>query len=480
MEGREAISFRRVIGLHLHEEVVAKKLFVFLLLGFVLLALVGCWWFVGRSSSDEADGYTLAPVEQGRAAEIISATGVIQPRDVYAVGAEMSGKVVEVRADFNQEVAEGDLLARLDDGPVRERLKQAELGAQEAQAGLRQAEAARDAAAAALRREQERSSEVRLQIDVDVLQHQLKSAQAAVDLQKVKVQEAEAAALHAEEDLRKTEVRAPILATDDTISPSRPSDRAGLGALAPAGAASPGKHTFTILDRLVSVNQIVAPPAAGRLFTLAAGLDRMRIEVQVAEGDVDRIARGQMAEVKGPGADEGPTFPGQVEDMHLTPISEHGAVFYKAVVEVQNQRDPVTRDWRLRPGMTADVDVLVRVHEPVWKMPAAALTFQVEQAIQSEAARAKLARQQTVKNHEWWRPVWILGAGGKPWPIFVRTGGRDARGDLGVQTAEFSEVLEWDPEIELPDPANHAAYPKFIIAAPPAKRSLFTLPKVKL
>ena len=456
---------------------MAKRLLLFLALGFALL-IVGCWWVSGRGSQDEAEGYTTVPVEYGRAADVVSATGPVQPRDVYTVGTELAGKVVEVRADFNQEVEEGELLARLDDEPLHERLKQAELAVQEAQAGCSRPRRRSEAAATAVQREQERSPDVRRQIDVDVARRQLKSAEAAVAMQQVKVQEAEEARRRADADLSKAEIRAPVLA-ENAASAGAPADRGGLGELATAGAAAPHKRTFTILDRAISVNQMVGPPASGRLFTLAGGLDRMQVEVQVAEGDVAKIARDLTADVKGPGGDAGPAFEGRVEDVRLTPISEHGAVFYRAVVGVRNERDAATHEWRLRPGMTADVDVLLRVHDPGWKMPAAALTFQLDPSAQTDAAKAKLARWQSMKDHDQWRPVWVIGADRKPQPIFVRTGGRDAKGQTGVQTAEFSEVLEWDPEFQ-PNPADSNAYPRVIIAAPPPKRSFFSMPKVKL
>jgi HlyD family secretion protein len=167
---------------------VAKRLLVFLVLGFALL-VIGCWWVTSRAAPDPAESYTTVPMEYGRAADIVSATGPVQPRDIYSVGTELSGKVIEVRADFNQEVEEGELLARIDDQPLRERLKMAELSVQEARAGVEQAQAARDAATTAVQREQERSPEVRRQIDIDVAQHQLKTAEAAIALQQVKVQE---------------------------------------------------------------------------------------------------------------------------------------------------------------------------------------------------------------------------------------------------------------------------------------------------
>ena len=454
-----------------------KRLAFFLVLSALLLA-VGCWWVVGRAAPDEEDGYTRVPAEYGRAADVISATGVVQPRDVFTVGSELSGKVVEVRADFNQEVAEGDLLARIDAEPLRERLKQAELSVQEAQAGLQQAQAARDAAQTALQREEERSADVRRQIDVDVATRQVKAAEAAVAMQQVKVQEAEQARRHADDDLRRADIRAPVLAAP--ASAGAPADQAGLGALAPEGTPAPRKRTFTVLDRAVSVNQMVGPPASARLFTLAGGLDHMRVEVQVAEGDVDKVVHGQTADVKGPGDESAPHFAGRVEEVRLTPTGEHGAVFYRAVVDVENQRDAASHDWRLRPGMTADVDVLLRLHDPVWKMPAAALTFQLDPSTQTEAARARLARWQAMKDRDQWRPVWVLGGDRKPRPILVRTDGRNAEGQTGVQTAEYSEVLQWDPEIQPPDAKDANTYPQVIIAAPPPKRSFFTMPKLKL
>lgn len=75
--------------------------------------------------------------------------------------------------------------------------------------------------------------------------------------------------------------------------------------------------------------------------------------------------------------------------------------------------------------------------------------------------------------------MWVLGADRKPWPLFVRTGGRDAQGQTGIQTAEYSEVLEWDPEVRPPSADDEASYPRVVIAAPPPKRSFFTLPKIK-
>ena len=62
----------------------------------------------------------------------------------------------------------------------------------------------------------------------------------------------------------------------------------------------------------------------------------------------------------------------------------------------------------------------------------------------------------------------------------ARTGGRDAKGETGVQSADYTEVLEWDAEVQPIPPRDERAYPQVITAAPPPKPSWFVLPKIKL
>jgi multidrug efflux pump subunit AcrA (membrane-fusion protein) len=314
---------------------------------------------------------------------------------------------------------------------------------------------------------------------VDLAESQLKSAQVAVEAAKVKVLEAEEARHQAELGLKLTVVRAPVLASDEDASTRTaslfPSDRAGVIDGDPGRYRE--KRSFLVLDRKVSLNQQIVPPASMQLFTLAGDLERMQVHTQVAEGDVNKITRGMPVEftVSG-GGDAEPTFQGKVEDIRLTPSSDHGAVYYKVLVEVRNHKNPDTGDWHLRPGQTATVEVLRRVHEKTWKLPAAALSFQPEPAVLTEAAKAKLAHGQNAKDHDLWQPVWMVGADKKPWPVFVRTGGTD-----GIQDVQFTEVLEWDPEVRTRlDPKDSASFPRLIIGMSLGKKSgLFNPPNIK-
>ncbi|HLH28418.1 MAG TPA: HlyD family efflux transporter periplasmic adaptor subunit, partial [Acidimicrobiales bacterium] len=380
---------------------------------------------------------------------------------------------------FNQVVREGDVLLRLDDRMARRKLRQAEIAVDLANVSVKQAEATRDTASKALQRVRDLSPEIRHQTDVDVAENHLRAAEVGVEAARVRVQEAEEARRQAELGLKLLTVRAPVLGPDPSNGSASLPPPGGVGALAADTAPAEGRsaRSFTVLDRHVSLNQEVGPPASAQLFTLAGSLERMQVVAQVVEGDINKIRRGLEADFTVAGGDGDAAFKGTVEEIRLVPTSDRGAVFYKVVVDVRNQRDPLGGDWRLRPGLTASVDFVRRVHDPVWKMPSAALNFQPDPATLTEAAKARLAEAPDAR----WNTVWVVGPDEKPWPLFVRTGGVNGRGEPGIQDTQASEVLEWDPTLKsAPDPKDPASYPRVIIAAPPAKKSgLFNPPNIK-
>jgi HlyD family secretion protein len=456
-----------------------KKLLTLLALFVGVLAGAGWWLAAGPGKSPDPEEYTFVTPEYARAAETVGATGVVQSREVFPVGTELTGKVVEICADFNQIVEEGDVLLRLDDRAARQRLRQADVGVELARVALKQAEAARDTAEKAYERERTRPAEVRRQADLDVVESQLRGAVVAVEAAGVRVQEAEEARRQAQLALDLTVVRVPALAEAPAGSSGTTASTAnnGVGSLAPDTPTERPRRSFVVLERKVTLNQQLAPPTSGHLFTLAGGLEHMQVLAQVAEGDVNKVTRGLPVEFTVSGGAAEPTFRGAVEDVRLTPVNDRGAVFYKVQIEVDNTRNPATNEWRLRPGQTATVDVLRRVHESVWKVPGAALNFQPEGEL-SGAAKAKLAAWQARPDAGQWRAVWTLGPDGKPQPLFVRVGGKGG-GETGVQDGQSSEVLEWEPGVS-PRPDDPATHPRLIIGMPPAKKGgLFSPPKIK-
>jgi hypothetical protein len=192
----------------------------------------------------------------------------------------------------------------------------------------------------------------------------------------------------------------------------------------------------------------------------------MEVHTQVAEGDIPRVRKGLLASftVSAFGDDDA-EFRGKVKEIRPMAGSNQGAVYYDTVVEVANRKEPVSGEWRLRPGMTASVDIVRREHRDVWKVPAAALNFHMEEAYWTDAARQHIAHWRQRSDTADWHALWIWDSDKRrPTPLFVRLGGADKNGEPGLRDGDFIEILEWEPGRE---PATSAA-PRIIIDAPPA------------
>ena len=107
----------------------------------LLVVVIGVWKFF-FSQNAEAENYLTATVERGEIQNLVTATGVLQPRDYVDVGAQVSGQLKKLMVVVGQEVKAGDLLAEIDatvykakvDGIRAQLLNQkAQLGDKEAQ-----------------------------------------------------------------------------------------------------------------------------------------------------------------------------------------------------------------------------------------------------------------------------------------------------------------------------------------------------------
>jgi len=444
-----------------------KKLLLSLVIVGILLVVGAIWLRHHTSAVPSDDRFTLANVKLGSIVETVSASGLLQPHTVAAVGSELSGKVIEVypSAEVNKIVTEGEPLLKIDDRMAQIKLQQAKTAIRLAQADVQRAEAARGGAQLRVKKLSDQvKNEIGFQKDLDEAEMGLKMADAAVRAAEAKVEEARDAERLAQYGLDLTVVRVP-------------NGREG------AGTSLSGKKHYTIIERKVVPGQLIGPPASAQLFTLTSDLGQMQVHAQVSENDIGKVRDGLNATftVFAYAEDEA-RFRGKVVEIRPMPTSLHGAVFYDVVIDVANARDPRTKEWMLRPGMTASVDIVLREHTDVWKIPTEALSFQLEEPYESDAARAKLSQWQSRSDFADWKPVWILDAHGKPWPVFLRIGGRNAQGETGIKDGQYNEVLEWDPELEpKPQAGVPSTYPQVITNAPPArKKGLFDQPNVKL
>jgi len=153
---------------------------------------------------------------------------------------------------------------------------------------------------------------------------------------------------------------------------------------------------------------------------------------------------------------------------------------YPAVIKVRNHQ--ADGDWVLRPGMMVNVDIIRDTHTNVWKLPSAATSLPPPDPRQMpRAAQEKFDSRQKLPSPYDWVVVWKMGEDKKPWPVFVRVGGKREDGKPGIKESNSNdiEVLEWDSTpsekewVSKLDPTNEKTYPQLIIAAPQPKPSIF-------
>lgn len=419
--------------------VAVKKL---LGLAIALVAIGAIVWqrHAPTSKPSWADWAT-EPIDRGTLVETVAANGAIQPRDMLSIGSESTGRVVRVLVEAGQLVKAGDALCQLDDRLAGLRIQQAKQAIEIAQADVARAEAGRDAAVAALQRARDPGGQIQPVAHVETAEFQWRSAEATVRAAQAKAREAQIAGQLADLAFEQLTVRAPV-----------------------AGV---------ILEKRVGVGQLVAPSPAAPLFLIGPELEQLQLTALVAEGDIGKVRVGQSASFTVNAWPE-LQFEGRVSRIGLAAAPGGSAVQYPVAIDAANQKDPASREWRLRTGMSATIELAVRRHDGVWRLPAAATGITLDESKISESARRKLARAAHRADRGDWQRVWLLSPERGPWPVFLRVGGKTSAGDTGIQDAQWIEVLAWDPEESLPEP--NAPAPRVIVGVPdsakPAKPGL--------
>jgi HlyD family secretion protein len=295
--------------------------------------------------------YKTAAVERGRITATVTASGTLSPLKTVQVGSQVSGKILELNADFNSQVKKGDLLAKLDPSLLESDKLKAKANLLSAQASLTRAIADRDNAKSIYDRTKSLAdSKVVAQQEVDAAYVAYKSAKASVETAQASVSVAKAAIETVAVNLTYTTIISPI----DGV----------------------------VISRDVSVGQTVAASlSAPTLFTIAEDLRQMEVHTNVAESDVGALTQDMKVNFT---VDAYPTerFRGVVQQIRNSPQTVSNVVTYDAVVRVVND------ELKLRPGMTASVTFNVQDRRDVILIPNGALRF-----TPSDPAIAALAPQ---------------------------------------------------------------------------------------
>jgi HlyD family secretion protein len=352
--------------------------------------------------------YKTTRVERGTVAQIVTATGTVNPVQTVQVGSQVSGIITNLYADFNSEVKEGQLVARIDPAPFQTKVMEMEANVQNMKGNLARARA--DLAQRKLDLDRAKAlyeQNLIAKADLDNARTAYETALAGIQIGDAQVQQAEATLRKARLDLKYTQIYSPV--------------------------------NGTVISRNVDVGQTVAASfQTPILFLVARDLAKMEVDTNVSESDIGGITEGKQAMFVVDAYPKQP-FTGKVIQVRNAPITVQNVVTYNVVIGVDNN------DLRLKPGMTANVSIVVDRRDDVLKVPNAALRFKPA-LVRPEATAPALPAAERLQSGTSHPPeaalaareskakpmVWNWRGEGDPTPVEIKT---------GITDGNFTEVV---------------------------------------
>src|SRR5437868_1015552 len=356
----------------------------------IILLIVAAFFF-RRCDNSRAIQFQTAAVTRGPITQAVTATGTLNPVVNVQVGSQVSGNIQKLFVDFNSKVKAGDVVAQIDPALFKATVTQAEGDLASAQAALELAKinAVRTQALVA----KQNSS----QQDLDQAMANLHQAEANLKIKQGALDKAKA-------DLDHCTITSPV--------------------------------DGEVISRSVDVGQTVAASLqAPVIFTIANDLTKMQIDANVAEADVGVVAVDQQIDFS---VDAFParTFHGKVVQVRNAPITVQNVVTYDTVIGVNNA------DLKLKPGMTANVSIVIAHRDDVVQLKNAALRYRPPDAATAEQPKSTSSpsgqRPTGARERRAERTVYVLSYG-RPNPVQIKTGISD-----GIMTEVTEGLKEGD------------------------------------
>ncbi len=363
--------------------------------GFFWASVIGALLF---GCKGDTPAYRTEPVTRGDIEQNVTATGTVNAVTTVQVGTQVSGTIKTLYVDFNSRVKKGQLIAQIDPSTFESQVQQAQANLLSAQANLEKAQTALANDKKTFDRNKELlSKNLIAQSDLDAAETAYQTDKAMVASANAQIEQAKASLDYAKQNLAYTRIVSPV----DGV----------------------------VISRNVDVGQTVAASfQTPTLFTIAQDLTKMQIDTNVAESDIGVVKVGQEVDFT---VDAYPdtTFEGRVWQIRQAPITVQNVVTYDVVIQVNN------KDFKLMPGMTANVSIVIQKKSNVLRITNAALRFRMSdrQGSGSGAASAGTAGTGSKKGPS----VWILESG-KPKRVGITPGISDGN-NTEVVSGELKE-----------------------------------------
>ena len=352
----------------------------YLIYGIALLAIFGIGYkMLNRSAGGTV--YKTQKIENGDIMESITASGTINPLSTVSVGSQASGRIAEIYVDYNSVVKKGQLLALIDQENAKATVQQREAALEIAKAQVDVEENNIKYYKKALNRISKlNASKYSTEKDLEAAERDYDNAVAQLALEQAQVKQAQASLNSAQTELSYTEIKAPVYGI--------------------------------VISKAVEVGQTVAASfETPELFSVAEDLTKMQIEASVVEADIAKVKEGQKVRFTVDSyADD--YFYGTVTQVRNEATTTSNVVTYTVVIGIDNS------DMKLKPGMTANVEIITAEEKDVMLVPNQALRFYID-----DSDNAKRYKD---------RGVWII-KNGHPERVTVK---------IGVSDDDNTQILE--------------------------------------
>lgn len=364
-------------------------------------------------SSSSPDLVT-APVTRGAISQKVTATGTLAAQDTILVGSQASGTIAQLYVDYNSQVHRGEVLARLDPSLFVAALDQAkatlaQLDSQRAVALSSLSSATYTSSAANTNAQSQAQLIAAADEDVQKARAALGLAALTLHRDRALLQEGYVAQNVVDNDVSNAAaahdalVAAQTSAKTSRLNSIASVDQAGSSAAETVGAGASQRASEaatraavaavrqaeinlehatitspvdgTVIQRNVSVGQTVAAALqAPTLFTIAKDLKKMELDIAVGEPDVGSVRAGQVVSFSVL-AYPNRIFYSSVKEVRQNPTITNNVTTYDTVAYPSNE------DGALRPGMTANVQIVAASYDRATMLPLSALQWRPSEAI---------------------------------------------------------------------------------------------------
>lgn len=353
-----------------------SKRTLFVVLGLLLLVIVVAVVAAVSNKKETGIAVTTEKAIVKTITHVVTATGKVQPEVEVKISPEVAGELTQIPVIEGQTVKKGDLLVKIKPDFYQAQLEQQEAALASSQAASVLSRARLTKAELDFKQAEELYGK-KLVSETDFISAKtnLDVARADFDSSLAQIRRTEGSLTQARDSLSKTTIYSPI---DGTIS----------------------SLTSEVGERVVGTNQF-----AGTEIMRIADLDSMEVRVRVNENDIINVKVGDRAIVT-VDAFPGRKFTGAVNEISSSAItlgSSSGAAAAAASAsdDVTNFLVKISikdRDAKLRPGMSATVDIETQTVENVVAVPIQSVTVRAEggkTAEEVQAAKAKEAKERS-------------------------------------------------------------------------------------